>query len=79
MKAEINENDDLYASILSIAKEGASRKTIAEALSISYQQLRRLTAELVDKGMLRLDLKKRVFVTTDKGIIFLQDMKTRDV
>lgn len=79
VKAPINENDDLYASILSISKEGASRKTIAESLSISYPQLRRLTAELVDKGMLHMDVKKRIFITTDKGLIFLQDKKARDV
>ena len=66
-------DDDIYASILSIAKEGASRKQIALALSMSNQQLRRLTAELVDKGMLRVDLKKHEFVTTDKGYVFLQN------
>ena len=71
--------DDIYASILSIAKEGASKKDIADALSISYQQLRRLTAELVDRDMLCLDVKKRVFVTTYKGHVFLQSRKARDV
>jgi DNA-binding transcriptional regulator LsrR (DeoR family) len=41
-------NDDLYAAILSFSKEGASKKDIAEELSISHQQLRRLAAELVE-------------------------------
>lgn len=71
--------DDIYASILSIAKEGASKKQIAQALSISNQQLRRLTAELVDRGMLRIDLKNQRFVTTDKGHIFLQNRKATDM
>ena len=71
--------DDIYASILSIAKEGASKKQIAQALSISNIQLRRLTAELVDRGMLRIDLKKHIFLTTDKGHIFLQNRKATDV
>jgi predicted transcriptional regulator len=83
MTAEADKNDDddddIYASILSFAKEGASKKDISEAFSISYQQLRRLTAELVDQEMLRLDVKKRVFVTTDKGHVFLQNRKARDV
>lgn len=79
MKAQASKNDDIYASILSIAKEGASKKEIAEALSMSYQQLRRLTAELVDRGMLRLDTKKGVLFTTDKGHIFLQNKKSRGV
>jgi predicted transcriptional regulator len=72
-------NADIYVSILSIAKEGASKKEIAEALSISYQQLRRITAELVDRGMLRIDAKKYVFVTTDKGHLFLKKRKARNV
>lgn len=79
MTAETDKNDDIYASILSFAREGASKKDIAEALSISYQQLRRLAAELVDRRMLRLDAKKRVFVTTDKGHAFLQSRKAREV
>lgn len=81
--ADMNNNDDddddVYASILSVSKEGASKKDITEALSISHQQLRRLAAELVDRGMLRLDVKKRVFVTTDKGHVFLQSRKARHV
>lgn len=80
MTSKSNKNgDDIYASILSIAKEGASKKQIAQALSISNIQLRRLTAELVDRGMLRIDLKKQRFVTTDKGHIFLQNRKATDV
>lgn len=78
MKAQTNKND-IYASILLIAKESASKKEIAEALSMSDQQLRRLTAELVDRGMLRLDAKKRTFLTTDKGHVFLQHKKAKDV
>jgi len=79
MTAQTDNNDDIYASILFIAKEGASKKEIAETLSISYQRLRRLAAELVDRGMLGPDVKKRVFVTTDKGHVFLQNKKARDV
>lgn len=78
MKAQTNKND-IYASILSIAKEGASKKEIAEALSMSDHQLRRLTAELVDRGMLRPDAEKGILLTTDKGHIFLQNKKARDV
>jgi predicted transcriptional regulator len=75
MKVQINKNKNIYASILSLAKEGASKKEIAEALSMSDQQLRRLTAELVDKDMRRLDAKKGIFLTTDKGHVFLQTKK----
>ena len=74
-----NADDSIYVSILSIAKEGASTKQIAQAVSMSNQQLRRLTAELVDRGMLRVDLKKHEFVTTDKGHVFLQNRKATDI
>lgn len=74
-----NNKDDIYVSILSFAKEGASKKDIAEALSISHQQLRRLAAELVDQGMLHLDVKKGLFITTDEGHVFLQSRKKRRV
>ena len=80
MTAETDKNDDeIYASILSFAKEGASKKDIRAALSISHQQLRRLGAELVDRDMLCLDVKKCVFFTTDKGHIFLQSRRARDI
>lgn len=58
-------DEDIYLSILSFAKEGASKKDTAKILSISSQQLRRLTAELVDKGILHIGMKKKsVFITT---------------
>jgi predicted transcriptional regulator len=79
MTSSTDNISDIYASILSIAKEGASKKQIAQALSISNQQLRRLTAELVDRGMLHVDIKKQIFVTTDKGHIFLQNRKAIDL
>jgi predicted transcriptional regulator len=79
MTGQTKNNDDIYASILSIAKEGASKEEIAQAFSMSYQQLGRLTAELVDRGMLRIDVKKRIFVTTDKAHVFLQNTKDRDI
>lgn len=79
MTSQADNNDDTFASILSIAKEGASKKQIAQTLSISNQQLRRLTAELVDRGMLHMDLKTQIFVTTDKGHIFLQNRKATDM
>ena len=75
MKDKNSKNNNIYASILSLARESASKKEIAKTLSMSDQQLRRLTAELVDKGMLRLDAKQGVLITTDKGHIFLQNKK----
>jgi len=75
MKDQTSKKNNIYESILSIAKEGASKKEISKALSMSDQQLRRLTAELVDRGMLRLDVKNGILLTTDKGHVFLQHNK----
>ena len=66
------QDKDAYVSVLSLAKNGASKADIAKALSMSTQQLRRLTAELVDKGFLRVDSKSRLLMTTDKGVAFLR-------
>ena len=65
-----------YASILSMAKNGANKSDLARSLSLSTQQLRRLTAELVDKGFLRVDSKSRLLMTTDKGLVFLRTGNT---
>lgn len=67
MKDQTNKDSNIYASILFVAKEGASKKEIAEALSMSHPQLRLLSSELVDRGVLRLDAKKGKLFTTDKS------------
>lgn len=69
MASQMNKQS-IYAFILLITKEGASKKEVAKTLSISNPQ-RRLTAGLVDKVMVRMDAIGRL-VTTDKGHIFLK-------
>lgn len=65
------DSDDPVVRILVLCKLGASKEDIATKLSLSGQQLRRHTAELVDRGLLHLDPDKRILVTTERGIIFL--------
>lgn len=67
----------LYIKILSLAKEGATKKGIADALSISYAQLRRHTSALVDMRLLHYDEKRRVLITTEKGHIFLKQAESK--
>lgn len=66
----------LYIKILSLAKEGATKKQVADALSISYAQLRRHTSALVDMRLLHYDEKRRVLITTEKGHIFLKQSES---
>jgi len=45
------EQSKLYSEILKLAAKPISRKKIQNKLSLSHQQLRRYTAELIDKGI----------------------------
>jgi predicted transcriptional regulator len=42
-------------------------KILKDATPLTHEQLRRITAELVDKELLRYVDVKRVYITTDKG------------
>jgi len=66
------DRNEIHISILDLAKGGISKREISETLSISDQQLRRLTAELVDRGLLHLDTTG-ILITTDKGLIFCKN------
>jgi Fic family protein len=46
------EQSKIYGEILNLASNPISRKKIQNKLSLSHQQLRRYTAELIDKGLL---------------------------
>ena len=62
----------MLTSRFSLSKGGATKQELASKLSLSRQQLRRHTAELVDMEYLAVDLKRNMLVTTDKGILLLQ-------
>jgi len=67
--------DDVITEILKVCKNGCTKEKIIEETSLSHDQLRRITAEIVDKGLLRYIEHQGVYITTDKGYIFL-DTKT---
>jgi predicted transcriptional regulator len=71
LKKDYDKNVNITARILMLCKEGTSKEELVNQLALSNQQLRRHTAELVDQGLLHLDLDKRKLVTTEKGLIFL--------
>lgn len=60
----------IMADILKVCKNGCTKEKIIEETNLSHDQLRRITAEIVDKGFLRY-LEHQVYITTDKGYIFL--------
>jgi predicted transcriptional regulator len=61
----------IMANILKVCKNGCTKEKIIEETNLSHDQLRRITAEIVDKGFLRYIEHQQVYITTDKGYIFL--------
>ncbi len=63
----------ITANILKVCKNGCTKEKIIEQTHLSHDQLRRITAEIVDKGFLRYIDHQQIYVTTDKGYIFLNN------
>jgi nucleotide-binding universal stress UspA family protein len=55
-----------------LAKEGIRKKDIIDRFSLSEPQVRRITAELVSKDLLRYHDAMRSYMTTAKGILYLK-------
>jgi len=68
--------DDVYnriiAEILKICTDGCTEEKIIEQTHLSHDQLRRIMAEIVDEELLHYIEARRVYITTDKGYIFLK-------
>jgi len=79
----INKPSSIDITILEKCQNGATKADLKNASSslpmlsssVSYSQLRRYTAELTDKMYLQYEEHKRQYVTTDKGIVFLNSKK----
>ena len=59
----------VIVQILDICKNGAKKSVIMHKLSLSNSQLRRISAELVDKGFLQFS-ESGIYITTHKGYEF---------
>jgi CBS domain-containing protein/predicted transcriptional regulator len=64
----------IYSEILKLAAKPISKKKIQRELSLSHQQLRRYTAELVDKGLLHYYEKNGDFICSEKGNTYLMKL-----
>jgi predicted transcriptional regulator len=72
------DKSSIFIDILEKCKNGAAKRdliSIIPLFSLSNAQFRRSTAELVDRRLLHYDERRRVFITTDKGILFLNRAK----
>lgn len=79
MVSDVRYNDDertnIMQEILEASKEGLSKQEMLDRSGLSYQQLRDITAELADKKFLRYISTDDTYITTDKGIKFLNATK----
>ncbi len=72
------DKSSILVNILEKCMRGATKQDIMTStrpIPLSHAQLRRATAELVDKRLLSYDERRHVFLTTDKGILFLKKAK----
>lgn len=73
-----DENDKrtkIMQGILELSKEGLPKQEMLNRSESSYQQLREITAELADKKFLTYSEPDRTYITTEKGLKFLQAAK----
>jgi predicted transcriptional regulator len=70
-------NPNILVGVLEATEEGATKAEILAKLpSLSSSQLRRIGAELADKGYLRPDPNdKNRYVTTHRGYVFLNRLR----
>ena len=63
------------AKILEVSKYGVTKTKLIHELSMTYRQLRRIMAELVDRRYLRFIISQEVYITTHRGHVFLDKLK----
>jgi predicted transcriptional regulator len=59
------------ANILETCKDGCTKDKIIQETHLSHDQIRRITAEMVDRDLLHYIETRGIYITTDKGYIFL--------
>jgi predicted transcriptional regulator len=70
-----DERTKIMQDILESSKEGLTKQQLLDRSGLSYQQLREITAELADKKFLRYVESDETYITTDKGLRFLEAIK----
>lgn len=74
VKLLLSLKEDLIVKILEISKEGIAKSKIFESLTyLSKSQINRTLAYIVDNRMLQFTEINLQYVTTDKGLSYLED------
>ena len=72
------DKSSIFINILEKCKNGATKRDLIATIplfSLSNAQFRRSIAELVDRRLLHYGERQHVFLTTDKGFLFLNRAK----
>ncbi len=64
--------NDTIAQILGAAKGGASKTKIMYKAYVGYEKLIEYLTLLIDNGLIYYDDKAKVYVTTNKGLLFIE-------
>ncbi len=70
-----DERTKIMQEILESSREGLTKQQMLDRSGLSYQQLREITAELADKKFLRYIEPNETYITTNKGLKFLEATK----
>jgi predicted transcriptional regulator len=74
--SSVENGDDIHhkiiTEILKICTDGCTDQKIIEQTHLSHIQLRGIMAEIVDEELLHYIEPEHVYITTDKGHIFLK-------
>ena len=62
----------IIADILVIAGKGAKKTRIMYQANLSYNLLKRYLAETLEAGLVSIDKDKKLYITTQKGEVFLK-------
>jgi predicted transcriptional regulator len=63
---------EVITDILKICTDGCTEQKIMEHTQLSHDQLRGIMAEVVDRELLHYIELRHIYITTDKGYIFLK-------
>ncbi|HEY7571164.1 MAG TPA: winged helix-turn-helix domain-containing protein [Nitrososphaeraceae archaeon] len=69
----------IVLEILEASKNGITKKEIMNKSStLSHAQLRRCLAELIDRRLLHYDEIQRIYNTTDRGLILIENIQSQN-
>ena len=67
-KMSLESREDISVQLLELSKSGTTKAKMKSSLSVSNTQLRKILAELVDKGFLQFIEPQHQYITTHKGL-----------